>query len=436
MVLKTMTQAQKTILFILADESRNAGDRDAMKAIARAIAGHEDPALQYLAYKSAPGDALTATARAITGDPRHLPTTDAEYANVPLLDDAVLAGIRDETQVVAVGTRTLDDALHVQALLRAQGIDPDVHYMSHKLDAGMMKAIVDHQVTAITPVTRDALKKLDEPLGGAIKLLPIDAVPHTNLDVMDDYLGFMATENGRIVHNMIMSGESYVFAVVNAGVNIADIGWQPYTQDEAAAHGYALGAAQPPGTHLVLSHGGPRNLVDEREHGEMTADAFAEGYRTAQKTKESVVTAVIERYAPDNGYNMVKAGFMLSQQDGCLGFISNSEGHGTMAGAILHANNREILLGMFPYAAQWLDPSGQPLANIEKYNKLGICTLSVRPEDGRLAIAHHKSETKTPIQQTDAAQKIVSTLKLAREPGPDTTGSAHHRRYRGPQRGY
>lgn len=430
-----MTEVQKTILFILADESQNAGDRDAMKAMARIIAGHEDPALQYLAYKAADADALITEARAITGDPRRLPTTDAEYANMPLLDDAALTGINGETQVVAVGTRTLDAALHVQEMLRAQGVDPDVHYLSHKIDAVMMKTIVDHQITAITPVTRDILKKLDETLGGAIKLLPIDAVPHTNLDVMDDYIGFMATENGRIVHNMIMSGESYIFAVVNAGVNITGLGWQPYTQDEALAQGYALGAAQPPGTHLVLSHGGPRNLVDEKEYGEMTADAFAEGFRAAQKSKESVVTAVIERYTPDNGYNMVKAGLMLSQQDGCLGFISNSEGHGTMAGAILHANNREILLGMFPYAAQKLDPSGLPLEQIEKYNKLGICTLSVRPEDGRLAIAHHKSETKTPVQQSDAARKIVSSLRLAQETGANTTASAHQRRYRGPQRG-
>ncbi|PZQ44957.1 MAG: hypothetical protein DI551_08945 [Micavibrio aeruginosavorus] len=78
---------------------------------------------------------------------------------------------------------------------------------------------------------------------------------------------------------------------------------------------------------------------------------------------------------------------------------------------MLHVDNDKKLLGMFPFAAQFADASGQRVQNIEKYNRLGVAILEV-DEDRLLATLYHEHQQKTPVQYVDAAAVVLKDLCL------------------------
>jgi hypothetical protein len=293
-------------------------------------------------------------------------------------------------------------------------------------DASHLKGVVEGNVQLFATTTRQKLSEIDGDLAKSARLVALDAVPHTNsmASCQVEYDKFMHLLGRRkdcqedVVRAVIE--EPFAFVVLNAGFPVGDKKeHMPYTEREATMHGEALGAHLPAGTHLILAHGGPRNLKDI-ELGGNAMEAFHMAYYTAQVQKARTRKLCDSPYVicepfVQGGCNMIKVGYVLARRENCLAFISNSEGYGTMDGAVLHVDNSRTLLGMFPFAAQYADPTGQRQANILKYNEYGVAVL--KEDEGRkgisLQVLRHPAEAATPRRTQDAAAQIVFSLALA-----------------------
>ena len=392
-----------------------------------------------------PKDVISAdTALAAGDDPRAFPATNAVYAAVPPASLAVVTGLKSAKSIklIGVGHSTLDTVLYLAAHLPAK---VDISYITHMVDDhAHLQTIVDHNVRLLAATTQDKLDGISPSLAIQLHFIPLDAVPHTNADLADcekDYAGFMQTPNGKTAQRIVESDKPFAFVVINAGFEIgADKAYQPYTEIEAAAQGRMLGIELATGTNLIAVHGGPRNLRDETPSaekgdthtGQRTMEAFTDAFAEAQQASGAAPLIVAERFAPGLSYNAVKAGYILGRKQNCAAFISNSEGYGTMDGAIRHISNQDRLLGMFPFASQYLDPTGQRQANIEKYNKWGIVILG--PQGSFSLAKQHLERETTPNRRHDGAAVILATLGLAQpqvmgaEPNTSKSGASHRLR--------
>ena len=353
-----------------------------------------------------------------TGNVNAIPLSNTGYAAIPSTDNLPLQDISgmSSVDIIAVGQSTLKPAVALSALVTDNPSSPAVklNYITHMIeDNDDLKTVTDHNITVFTPSTRADIAALDKKMAARINLVQLDSVPHTNskTSCKIDYDIYMNSPSGHSVARIVDKGEPFAFVVLNAGFSV-DGNHVPYAAKEAREHGAALGRGLPAGTHLILAHGGPRNLLDQQD-GHDTMNAFATAYQSAQAERNTHPQVICERYESGLPYNIIKAGYLLSQAKNCMAFISNSEGYGTMDGAALHVNNKEKLLGMFPFQALYADTSGQRQENIEKYNRMGVSVLGVK--EGRLVIKKHPQQKTTPHSGEDAASRIVRILHLTKE---------------------
>lgn len=399
---------QKAVIFACADETQFRGERDYMQALAADIKarGVREDTAYFFCKPNSTG----------AGNIKTLPLSNADYAAIPSPESLPLQNIAgmNSVDIIAVGNSTLNSAISLSDLVTSNASSPSVttSYITHMInDKDDLKKITDRGLTVFTPSSREDIAALDAGLTAKTRYVQLDAVPHTNTEASCriDYDAYMNTPSCHAAVQIVNNEEPFAFVVLNAGFP-ADGSHIPYTAKEAQEHGAALGRAMPAGTNLILAHGGPRNLLDE-EAGHNTMDAFAKAYEAAQAERDAQPQIIRERFENGLPYNIIKGGYLLSRAGNCIAFISNSEGYGTMDGAVLHVNNREKLLGMFPFEALYADPSGQRQANIGKYNCLGVTALSAKK--GKLVIDRNPQQAVTPHSGKDAARQIVSDLRLA-----------------------
>jgi hypothetical protein len=108
------------VVFIVANEGVNAGERDYMKALAAEIGvrgARKDT--KYLTYKILPKETGSLNL-APGGDPAVLPLNDAQYAAVPFVGSEIFDRIEDAAHVsiVGVGHSTLGTVLALQQAAR------------------------------------------------------------------------------------------------------------------------------------------------------------------------------------------------------------------------------------------------------------------------------------------------------------------------------
>jgi hypothetical protein len=399
---------QKAVIFVCADEAQFGGERDYMKALAADInARGQRKDTAYFFCKQGSGG---------TNNPEAMPLSNADYAAIPSPDRLPLHDIAGmaSVEIVAVGHSTLKAATSLPSLITGGSNTPSVSlgYITHMIkDSADLKYITDRNMTVFSSASREEIAALDAKLAAKVNLVQLAAVPHTNTQASCkvNYDAYMKTVSGQEVAQFVSEKQPFAFAVLNAGFSV-DGEHVPYTEKEARKHGAALGHHLPAGTHLILAHGGPRNLLDEQA-GQNTVDAFAAAYQSAQAERHAQPKIIRERYAAGLPYDIIKAGYLLSHASNCQAFVSNSEGYGTMDGAALQVDNRKQLLGMFPFQALYADATGQRQANIEKYNQKGVAVL--KAEKGKLVIEKYPQQTATPRSSEDAASRIVSALSLA-----------------------
>ena len=321
-----------------------------------------------------------------------------------------------------------------------------------------LKKLCDSNITLFATTTQENLAGISSVLAAQVNFVPLDAVPHTNTPAAceAEYKTFKDAISGRTAHEYkrVTEGKDpFAFVVLNAGFKVGksklhlawakasirkhQIPWLkidkdqrhfPYKIKEAVEHGTALGNEFSAPTNLILAHGGPRNLTDDRRGRRSRMEAFAQAYSQAQFEKFGVRPKIIrEHFKPGLPYNILKVGDYLARaRDNCVAFISNSEGYSTMDGAVLNISNQNKLLGMFPFGAQYADKTGQRQGNIEKYNQLGVAVLTA--QDGILSISKHPQQKTTPAKAEDAAQKIIQSLELAHVPAQVSKKNALTRR--------
>lgn len=430
----SLPSASRAVVFIVADESVNGGERDYMKAIAAEIeAQGRKHNTKYLVYKLPP-----VSGAAVPGQADILPMNDAQYAAVPRLSpqgvfDGIVegcGGLPADAQVVGVGHSTRAFAAEVCTSLRGQGCFAVSAWITHNQNAEEMRAVAEKNMQLFSPITAEDLLKI-APEAEAVRLVPLDAVPHTNSTacIAAEYDAYFARPESAAVFNILSSRDTFALSVLNAGFEEgigADRKFHPYTEEEAYKHGYALGDHMAPGTHLILAHGGPRNLRDERpdlkrgdtHQGQATMELFVEGYCNAQEAREGYPTVACERFV-QGGSNTIKVFYEIVRRypDRMSAFISNNEGYATKDGATLYVDNQKSLLGAFPFEAEKADPSGGRERKTQEYNRLGVAILTIGPNLS-LQIARHPQEGHTPRQGQDAAKTVVMELKLARSPAP------------------
>jgi hypothetical protein len=390
-ILRGFLWPNRTLLFLLsADENYNAGERDYMKAlVAQISAAGLRRDTEYLFYKLLSEDKKAAqVAQDNGGDPRVLPATDKEYAAVPFISPDASYRVKNakNVKIIGAGHSTLDAAVELSSQLQVKA---EISYITHMVDDRQcLQKIVDNGVHLFATTTRNKLTEMSPVLAKGVNFTKLDAVPHTNAlaSCKVEYDKFLReSPNREKVKQIIESGEPFALVVVNAGFEVGpDNVYMPYTEQEARHHGAALGELMandyfPYKTNLIAMHGGPRNLRDENPSKEKhdfhksqkTMDVFAEAYYAAQKEFGKEPILVLERFAQGLPYNAIKAGYVMGGLENCVAFVSNSEGYGTMDGAVLLVPNRRKLLGMFPFYAQYQDPTGQRQENIDKYKKAG-----------------------------------------------------------------
>ncbi len=351
---------KKAYFFIGTDRATHAGYADYMQALGLALQGID--ADVYAARTSGGlGHGIT----------RGLPTDNAGYDMLPALDMAsartVLARY-DEIHVVALGQpslQALDQAAHA---LSAGGKRIESSAVLHLVDTNDVALLWQLDATVYAPIEH-APQNLD--------LVTLPCVPHTAtlMACEAEAAKFAQTQNGQTMAQINRVGAAFACAVVNAGFTSAEGDHTPYQASEAFAQGFALGRDMAPNTHLLLMHGGPRNLKDE-EAGEKTLDAFQNGYLRGQGEQKATPKVLSERFNTAAKYNAIKAAIALSHNTGCAAFISNAEGYGTMDAA-LALTPPGLPLGMFPFTAEERDATGQRRANTQKYNERGIDWLEV-----------------------------------------------------------
>jgi len=413
----------KTVLFIVADESKNAGERDYMKALAAQIKGNELQDTEYLVYKlPVKGQSTVAeNANDLSGNNKILPLTDAEYATIPRLNDETISLLAqtEDLEIIGVGNSTLEALCTAIAFANPDQNNRRVRasYITHMVNSkNSLKLINTMGIKLFTSAKFRTLEAMDSILAKNVDYIQLDAVPNLNSPAHSPethYDTFMKTGNGAKMTKILDKNEDFAFVVVNAGFGVGEAKIHvPYTKKEARIDARSLSRILGKRTHLILAHGGPRNLTDENKYNQKTLYHFMKTYLKHQNQYGKPPEVMIERFTKGLSYDAVKAGLVLGQKPNCKAFISNSEGYGTMEGAIAYINNQEKLLGMFPFKSNNADPTGQRLENIEDYNEDGVAKIMF--VNGQTIVQKHPHERITPYLRKDAAQFIVETLGLAK----------------------
>jgi hypothetical protein len=397
-----------TYLFVISNGKVGAGELDYMRALEHAITEEQRKKVNLLICKRE-FNSFHENASRINK------TYHSPYPDAPIYSAEMLDGIQGGVNVIGVGNSTLETALHIHADMQEKGIPCQTSYITHIVNNQRdLERLCAHQVTTFIPSDRTVIANINPALADQLKLVEISSTPHTNTEhfCQIEYQKFKNSPNGAIVNSLYEDEVEFVFAVINAGYGAGETKiHKPYTKAEALDHGYALGQGMAPNTALIAAHGGPRNLIDETIHGEMTMDGFIEGYVQAQQKKGGTPLIIQERYLPGLAYDAIKAGYILTKHKNAKAFISNAEGYGTMDGAILHVHNQEKLLAMFPYKALYEDLTGQRQKNIDNYNARGIAILTV-DKNKNLIINKKSDEKHTPCTRRNAAEQIISHLGL------------------------
>jgi hypothetical protein len=401
-----VTLHKHVVLFITANEEFNAGERDSMKALALEIKDHERDDIAYITYK------IPTTPSPVSGNPLSLPVDNALYAKIPTVDAETSDLVRQTAHLTLIGVgnstfKTLVE-LHDAALK-----DIKTYFITHLInDIDDLRAIHTRHIHVFSPMKKDDLTPLDPDMAQGIALDMLETMPHTNTHLsQEDYKEFMATPNGQQMQKILDRKQDFAFVVLNGGTGIGETRTHyPYNEEEAAAHGYALGHHAKAGTALIVTHGGPRNLIDENEFGQMTMQAFAKAYTKAQSEKGDKPVILLEPFVPNRSYNAIKAGYVLGQSGHCVAFVSNAEGYGTMIGAIIHIDNHKKILGMFPFKAWSRDNPDLQAEDFEKYHRGGIAELYASPEG--IIIRRHPQEVRTPANSGDPTRQIIEKLDL------------------------
>lgn len=320
------------------------------------------------------------------------------YAALPAPDHlAASLGQFARVDIVACGASTLAAALQLQ---KALGAKAHLHAVLHLLpeDTSQLPAA---SATVYAPVDKAP---------ASLRLVTLPAVPHTNTQAACQQELAVFAQQPQVQDFLTLAEQApFACAVVNAGFADAAGTHQPYTQDEAATHGAQLGARLDAGTHLLLMHGGPRNLKDEAL-GQATIEKFKDGYLRAQFAKGAAPCVLRERFAPQLPYNVIKAAYALAARKTCRAFVSNAEGYGTLDGA-LRLLPPGLPLGIFPFAAEDSDASGQRQAHRAAYVAQGVQLFD---RQSRTAAA------RPAVTADDPAALILQRLAAAtRRPAPN-----------------
>lgn len=387
---------KKAYFFIGTDRATHAGYADYMQALGLAL---KDTDAHVYAARTAGG-----LGHGIT---RGLPTDNAGYDRLPALDmpsvRTVLARY-EEIHIIALGQPSLQKLEETAHALSAGGKRVESSAVLHMVDENEVARLWQLDATVYAPI-KHAPQNLD--------LVTLPCVPHTNtlVSCAAEAEKFAQIQHGKIMAEINRVAAPFACVVVNAGFNV-DNTHQPYTASEAFAHGFALGRDMMANTHLLLMHGSPRNLKDE-EAGENTLDAFQNGYLRGQGEKKATPKILAERFNTASKYNAIKAALALSHKAGCAAFISNAEGYGTMDSA-LTLTPPGLPLGMFPFAAEETDTTGQRRANTHKYNTLGIDWLGV---DDRGYLQKRFGGARAAITRTaDPTVIILQSLGIIKPP--------------------
>lgn len=329
---------------------------------------------------------------------------NADYALIPgfsteALDHLAYYGRNriERATVIGLGHSTLEDIFAAKATLEAHGIVTRGGYVTHMVDGDAYNALAANEITVFPPLPR--------PTGTTLDWRPLDSVPHTNTAASCRQHAeiYGQTANGQTLRSWQDSGADFGLVVLNAGFGIKQSPdtapvHHAYLASEACAHGIALAKLQPQ-NNLLLMHGGPRNLADEKD-GEMTMDSFVAGLREGGSRGEILT----ERFVPNLPYNAIKAAYLAARAPNCRSFISNAEGYGTMDGAILHVDNSRTLLGMFNFQANTLE--AQRVKNTTLYHGRGIALLSLHNGEGLIERA--AGAMPTPVESRNAAADVVA----------------------------
>lgn len=422
---------RRAIVIFCGDERHNAGERDYALALAAEIQARDlpdDTDYYFCRILTDPTEYHLHNSLGLVRS--NFPLDNKSYAKLPYLNSDVVSWLRygvlqpyESVTIVAAGHSTLQQALKFASGLEQESRDISINYITHMVGGGDIDRIVSSGTHVFAPITEDEINaSLSTSTVDDLRLTTLGAVPHTNSRILclQEYNRYVQTPQGKRAKALVDSPDGFAFAVINAGFEVGSPPtYRPYTAQEAAAHGRALGYQLAAGTHLIVAHGGPRNLRDENPNvgkgdthtDQPTMTAFVEAYVAAQKERGGTPQIIEERFAQGLPYNIIKAGYIMADSANCRAFICNSEGYSTMDGAVLHINNRRLLLGMFYFQAQDADKTGQRLVNVEKYCRMGIAVLW--PSKDGLIINNHIHSQETPRQHRDAAEQIVVKLGLA-----------------------
>lgn len=414
----------KTVFFICADETPkgdkagNAGERDYQLAIDAEIAARgPQPDTEYKIAKitHSEGEAHEACTE--------LPITRAAYAALPPFSLRMLDHIEGELELIGVGHSTFDTLRRANGHALHSLIPTQASWITHMVDNSLqLDNVVREKIWLLTPEPMEALAGISESAPFLKGHTELSGVPHTNTEPLCaiELKKMMRGSNRDKLDYITQSGEPFVIVIMNAGFPITIDGvekWHPYTLDEAHYHSEWLGAVMEPGTNLVIVHGSPRNLRDDRENGNDLMEEMAESYEFQQEEKSARPVIVQERV--QDGYDAVKACLLLGRNENCIGVVTNAEGYGTMDGAVRLLDNDRIWLRMFVFKALEDDPTGFRMNQVAKYGVLGIDAWHA--DDNGSSVERHEARMKTPLNQRDPAEHIVTELRLAvnaPRPGP------------------
>ncbi|PZQ44956.1 MAG: hypothetical protein DI551_08940 [Micavibrio aeruginosavorus] len=223
---------RKTVLFIVADEKLNAGERDYMKAFSANLLRAQYPDTQYLVYKIG-----ERTGKEVETAATRLPMTDAEYEKIPRFTQ-MPQGVGNLT-VIGVGQSTTD---HVIKLAKENWETP-VALVTHMIEPDKIPALNETGVMVYSPT-----EKPDPNL----MFKKLHSVPHTNTEASCMYDYEILKDR---FSDILKDDEPFAFVVLNAGFPVTDAEgrteWNPYKEEEAKAQGYALGPAQSEGRKRI-----------------------------------------------------------------------------------------------------------------------------------------------------------------------------------------
>lgn len=396
------------VLFLVADEQTNAGERDYLLAFSHALKNKQGVECSVRKVLQQDFDRPV-----LDGDSASLPLDNMEYENIrPYVLGEMIDNIID---VRKAGNKVL-------VIGAGQSVIPQISELYHTFGSfsSVQFAVVSHMLEE-RDIAHLAGKKIEvftkaQEVEADISHHFISNVPHTataegaeqNAVNMLKY----SPHAGKLVD--IFNGQSpYAIAVLNAGFKVNDV-HIPYYEDEAYEHGMALGQSLPANTSLILVDGGPRNLTDRNDYKQLTHESFRNGFMEGAASLDGAGREFVhEAFEFGLPYNSVLGTMHFANAKNCVAYISNAEGYGTMDAVfriVKLAPGR--LIGMIPFSANEKDETGQRLENIEDYRKRGITKLV--PGDCGFVRHLPPSKIQSDFEKPayDAVSEILRTLDV------------------------